>query len=152
VATLQTAYVPFAPHPRRIDRRLSVLLLAVALLSLVAARPLVAQAKDGDDQVRVKGTCGKGAASELTLKSGHDGLELQFKLHHSRAGDAWRVVVVQERRIAWKGAAKAAGSNGSFELRRTLPDLPGSDAVTVRAWGPHGLGCRATAILAESSN
>ena len=129
-----------------------MLLLAVALLTLVAAWPLAALAKDGDGEVRVKGTCSKGAASELRLKSGDDGVELRFKLHHSRTGAAWRVVLVQERRIAWKGAAKAAGSNGSFELRRTLPDLLGSDAVTVRAWGPHGLGCQATAILAKSSN
>jgi hypothetical protein len=143
--------VPLALHPRRIDRRLTVLLLAVALLSLVAARPLAARAKDGDGEVRVKGTCGKGAASELRLKSRDDGLELRFKLHHSRSGAAWRVVLVQERRIAWKGGAKTAGSNGSFELRRTLPDFPGSDEITVRAWGPRGLNCQATAILAEAS-
>jgi hypothetical protein len=59
-------------------------------------------------------------------------------------------VLVQERRIAWKGTARTTGSNGSFELRRTLQDLPGDDAVTVRAWGPHGLGCHATATLSEA--
>jgi hypothetical protein len=31
-----------------------------------------------------------------------------------------------------------------------LRDLPGPDAVTVRAWGPRGLTCRATATLAGS--
>ena len=125
-----------------------MLLLAVALLSLVAAWPLAALAKDGDGEARVKGTCSKGAASELRLKSDDDGVELRFKLHHSRTGAAWRVVLVQERRIAWKGAARTTGSSGSFEVRRTLPNLPGSDEITVRAWGPRGLNCQATAILA----
>ena len=128
----------------------SVLLLALAMLSLVAAWPLAALAKDGDGKARARGTCSKGAASELQLESDDDGVELRFKLHHSRTGAAWRVVLVQERRIAWKGAAKTTGSSGSFEVRRTLPNFPGSDEITVRAWGPRGLNCQATAILAPA--
>ena len=129
---------------------IGVLVLAAALLSIVTARPLAAQAKDGGGQVRVTGVCGKGVTSELTLKSDNGSLELRFKLRHGRTGAAWRVVLVQERRIAWKGATRATGSSGSFEVRRTLADLPGADAITVRAWGPLGLGCQATATLRES--
>lgn len=70
------------------------------------------------------------------LKSGDDGIELQFEVDHSRAGVVWRVVLVHERRIAWKGAARTTRPNGSFEVRRTLQDLSGADAVTARAWGP----------------
>ncbi len=131
---------------------ITLLALAAAVLSLVAARPLVAEAKDGDGQVRVVGVCGRNVTSELAVKSDDGNLELRFKLRHGRSGAAWRVVLVQERRIAWKGSAKATGSSGSFEVRRTLSDLPGADAITVRAWGPFGLGCRASATLRESGN
>jgi hypothetical protein len=136
--------------PLRLDRRLIVLAIAVAALWLLAARPLAAAAKDGDGEVRVTGVCGRGAQSELRLKTRDDGIELRFKLDHTRRGAAWRVVVVQERRIAWKGSARTAGSSASFDVRRTLQDLPGADAVTVSAWGPRGLVCRATATLPEA--
>jgi hypothetical protein len=131
-----------------VARFLTPLLFAAALLAL-AAWPIAAPAKDGDGEVRVAGTCGGGVASELRLKGEDDGIELRFKLRHSRAGAVWRIVLVQERRIAWKGTAKTTGSSGSFELRRTLRDLPGADAISVRALSPRGLVCRATATILE---
>jgi hypothetical protein len=30
-----------------------------------------------------------------------------------------------------------------------VPDLSGSDTIVVHAWGPKGLGCRATATLPD---
>lgn len=136
--------------PLGIGSRLLVLLFGVGMLLLFAARPVAAVAKDGRGEVRVAGVCGSGAASKLRLKSGDDGIELQFEVDHSRAGVVWRVVLVHERRIAWKGAARTTRLNGSFEVRRTLQDLPGADAVTARAWGPRGLVCRAAATLPDS--
>ena len=100
--------------------------------------------------MRVAGVCGSGATSELRLRSRDDGIELRFELDHSRAGVVWRVVLVHERRVAWKGAARTTRPNGSFEVRRTLQDLPGADAVTASAWGPRGLVCRAAATLPDS--
>ena len=38
--------------------------------------------------------------------------------------------------------------SGSYEVERMLPDLPGSDSVTVRAWGPRGVSCSVSATLA----
>jgi hypothetical protein len=129
--------------------RLFVLLVVVGLVLLFAGRPLAAVAEHGGE-VRVAGVCSSGATSKLRLRSGDNGIELRFEVDHSRAGVLWRVVIVHERRIAWKGAAKTARPDGSFEVSRTLPDLPGSDAVTASAWGPRGLVCRATATLPDS--
>ncbi len=128
-----------------LDPRLFVALLGVVVLALLAARPVAALAKDGGD-VRVAAVCSKGASSELRLKSGDGGIEVRFRLRRGRVS-TWRVVLVQERRVAFKGTQKTAGSSGSFELRRTLPDLTGADAITATAWGPQGLVCRATATL-----
>ena len=41
-------------------------------------------------------------------------------------------------------------ASSSFEVRRTLQDLPGADTVTASAWGPRGLVCRADATLPDS--
>ncbi len=120
------------------------------MVLLLAARTGAAVAKDGPGDVRVTGVCGSGATSKLRLKGDDDGIELRFEIEHSRPGVAWRVVLVHERRIAWKGTVRTSRRNGSFELRRTLRDLPGADVVAARAWGPRGLTCRADATLPGS--
>ena len=117
------------------------------LVVLVAAFPFAAFAKGGDDEVRVRGVCGRGTTSELRVKGDDDGLEVRFKVDYSRAGVAWRVVLVHERRVAWKGRPRTTRPYGSFEVRRTLRDFPGADTITARAWGPSGVACRATATL-----
>jgi hypothetical protein len=124
--------------------------LAIVLVLLFAARPVPAVAKDGRGDVRVAGVCGSGATSKLRLKSDDDGIELRFEVDYSRAGVVWRVVLVHERRIAWKGAVRTIRPSGSFQVRRTLQDLAGADAVTARALGPGGLVCRAAAVLPDS--
>ena len=124
-------------------------LLSLAALALPAMLPVAATAKDGDGEVRVAAVCSKGVRSELRLKPAHGRIEVRFQLRRGRAS-SWRVVLVQERRIAWKGTQKTGGSSGAFELRRTVPDLAGADAFTATAWGPQGRVCRASATVPDA--
>ena len=124
--------------------------LGVVLVLVFAVRSVAAVAKDGRGEVRVAGVCGSGATSKLRLKSEDDGIELRFEVDHSRAGVLGRGVLVHERRIAWKGAVRTTRPSGSFQVRRTVQDLAGADAVTARALGPGGLVCRAAAVLTDS--
>lgn len=123
--------------------------LGVGLAVLLVASPTAAIAKGGRDEVRVAGVCGSGALAELRLKRRDDGIELRFGVDRRGAGAVWRIVLVHERRIAWRGVRRT-GQNGSFEVRWMLEDLSGADAVTARAWGPRGLVCRASATLPAS--
>jgi hypothetical protein len=125
----------------------------VLVLALLAFSAQPAGAKTGDDggggDVRVAGVCSGGVTARLRLKSKADTIELRFEVERARALSTWRVAFVQERRVVWKGAARSTPRYGSFELRRLLPDLPGADTVTARAWGPGGLTCSASATLAD---
>ncbi len=56
-------------------------------------------------------------------------------------------MVVHERRLVLRVPRRTGGSSGSFSLRLTIPDWPGRDTVTVRATGPRGEVCRATATV-----
>ncbi|MDX6658653.1 MAG: hypothetical protein QOH62_3446 [Solirubrobacteraceae bacterium] len=128
--------------------RLSVILVVLAL-ALTAPSP-EASARGGGGgagEVRVAGTCGKGATSKLRLRARDGGIRVQFEVDHSRAGGAWRVVLVQDRRVVWRGRARTRGVGDSFEIQRRLRDLPGADQVTARASGPGGLTCAASATL-----
>ena len=132
---------------RRSRGRLLVFFLGVGIL-LFAARPVPAVAKDGGE-VRVRGACGSGATYELRLRGDDDRIEVRFEVDHNRPQVAWRVALVHERRVSWKGSVTTSRSE-SFELRRTLKNLPGADTVSARAWGPRGLVCQAAATLADS--
>jgi hypothetical protein len=133
-----------------INRRWLVLFLGVGLVALFAARPLPAVAKGGPVEVRVAGVCGSGATSKLRLRARDGVIGVRFEVDHGRGGEVWRVVLVHERRVDWKGSAKTTRPGGLFEIERTLTDLPGADEISVRAWGPRGLVCNAVAVLPDS--
>lgn len=142
--------------PARIAaRRKAPLPLAIALvlLALVVLAPASALARGGGGggggdrpEVRVAGSCGRGATSTLKLKARDGGIEAEFEVH-GRAGSLWRVAFVQERQTVWRGHARAAGASRSFSIERRLGDYPGPDQVFARALGPRGVTCQATAIL-----
>ena len=97
--------------------------------------------------MQVAGTCGRGATSSLRLRGRDGGIELRFRLRQTRGQGLWRLAVVHEQRVASRATKRTTRTDDSLELRRMLPNLPGTDTVVVHAWGPRGLGCRATATL-----
>jgi hypothetical protein len=125
--------------------------IAFVLFALVlAVQPAAARiGKDGPAEVRVAAACGAGGRATLRAKGGDDGIEVRFELGASRAGGLWRLALVHESRVVWRGTARTTRYRPA-EVRRTLPDLPGTDVLTVRAWGPQGLTCRATATLRDA--
>jgi hypothetical protein len=143
------------PAARRRAVSLFIAILAAAA-SLALVGPAAAPAKGGGDdggggggdrpEVRVAGSCGRGATSKLKLKADDGQIEAEFEVH-GRSGSKWRVVFVQENRIAWRGRARTSGSSRSFSIERRLSDYAGADHVTARAVGPRGITCQATATL-----
>jgi hypothetical protein len=126
--------------------RRPIALIITLLLALGA--PAVAGARHGnDDEVRAAGTCGGGVRSELELKARDGGIEAEVEVDHARRGSSWRVTVSQEGRVAWRGSVRAGRGSGSFSIERRLRDFAGADRVTVRASGPGGVTCRASATL-----
>jgi len=129
-------------------------LTALVLLLLVcAAGTAAARDGGGGDDVRVTGTCGRGATSSLRVRSHDGGLEARFRLRQTRGvPGAWRITIVHESRVAARATMRTSSRDDSYEVRRTLRDLTGSDAVVVLARGPRGLGCRAAATLPDASS
>jgi hypothetical protein len=132
----------------------------VAVLALAVAGTSPALARHGRDgggggggggdrsrsEIRVAGTCGNGASSKLKLKSRDGQIEAEFEVH-GRAGSAWRVTIVHEREVEYRGLRRIGGASRSFEVSYRMPDYSGADAVAVRAAGPRGLVCVAAATL-----
>jgi hypothetical protein len=123
-------------------RSLSVVLCAL----LVAAAPALADGGGGDRDARATGHCSSGTTSQLRLQSRDGSIRVDFEVKRRRSGESWRVVLVHERRVAWRGTVRTS-SGGSFRVRRSYDDYEGADNVTARATGPRGITCRASATL-----
>jgi hypothetical protein len=123
---------------------------ATISVALALCTPAVALGDDGGGDVRVAGTCGKGATSQLRLKADDGAIRVEYELDSRRAGERWRLALVHERRVVWRGRARTRSGSGSFRVRRSVPDFAGVDQVTIRASGPGGNTCQATATLKAS--
>lgn len=133
-----------APRPSLTFPRFAAVCVLVALLGA----PGAASARGGGGgEVRVAGTCGSGAKVDLRLRARDGGIRMRLEVDHNRSRALWRVVIVQDRRVVWRGRARTRGAGDEFEIERRLRDLPGADSVTARAWGPAGVTCAATATL-----
>jgi hypothetical protein len=139
---------------------LSALALAVVALAAAGATPALARGGPGRGgggdgggggggdrpEVRVPGSCGTGASSSLKVKARDGGLETEFEVHGRRVA-RWRVTMVHEREVAWRGVRRTSGASRSFSVEYRLPDYSGADLVTARAVGPGGVVCSASATL-----
>ncbi|MDO8186973.1 hypothetical protein Q5424_07155 [Conexibacter sp. JD483] len=121
-------------------------LLAALVLALLLATASAAHARGGGGEARANGVCGRGASAELRLKGDDGAIRVELRIKGRSRGDRWRVALVHERRVSWRGTIRAGGG-GEARLRRTLPDYAGADEISALATGPRGLSCRATATL-----
>ena len=132
-------------------------LRAIALLPVVAltalAVPVAAQADDGDGSstradVRVEHSCSGTSRVRLRVRTRDDDLlRVDVDVRATRRGATWTVVTVHERRLVSRTLRRTSTSAGSFSLRFAIEDWPGRDTVTVRATGPRGEVCRASATV-----
>ena len=120
-------------------RRTAIALLVTTLFALPA--PAFA-----DDDVRVSGTCGNGARSSLRAEADDGAIRVRFRVDGVRAGKRWRVALIHERRVVWRGRVRAR--SGSVRVRRSIPNYSGADQIGARASGPRGNSCSASAVLA----
>jgi hypothetical protein len=142
-----------SPKHTAVVTRVALLALLVFVLSAGAA---AARGGDhggggGDDDITVRGTCGPGASSSLRVRAHEGGIEVRFRLRQTRGRGSWRITIVHENRVAFRVTRRTTRSDDSVALRWILPDLRGNDMVVAHAWGPGGLGCRASATLPDGT-
>jgi hypothetical protein len=87
--------------------------------------------------------------ASLRLQAHDNRIEARFQLRQARGRGLWRITFVHESRVSSRATRRTTHSGDSWEVRRMVPDLRGSDTIVVHAWGPGGLGCRATATLPD---
>ena len=122
----------------------------VATLSLCGIPAAAAEGPGGsgdDVEVRSRGKCSAGSAWRFRARGDDDDIEIEFRIEPRLRTGLWQVIVLHERRIAVRRTLRAPSGGGSAELRTTVADWWGTDDIVVRATGPRGEVCRASATL-----
>ena len=117
----------------------------VALAAVVAALALPVAAA-ADDDVRRTSSCTRSSEIELELRADDGSIRVELEIETGLRRARWRVILLHERRTVFRGIVRTR-SNGSLELRRSVPDWFGTDTIVVRATGPRAETCRVSAAL-----
>jgi hypothetical protein len=126
----------------KLRRRLLLLAALAACAALVL--PAVATADD-DEEVRKAGTCTASSTMTIRLRSDDDEIRVELQIRSRRKGSAWNVILLHERRTAFRGVIRSRGD--TVRLRRTIANWFGRDSIVVRASGPRLETCRVSAAV-----
>lgn len=143
-------------------------LLLVTLVVLGAAAlvlPVRAMAVDVDDdlEARARSAC-LGGKAELRLRidvddsddgeeeesgDGEEGatIAVDLRVNVPQKVGTWRVVLLHERQLVYKGRGRSTSSGYAYRLRRTIPNWPGQESVTARLTAPSGRVCQVRATI-----
>jgi hypothetical protein len=125
----------------------SVLTIAAILCALALPAGTLGAPLDEDDDVRVAGSCSGASEASLRLRADDGAIRVELRIDTGRARATWRVVLLHERRIDYRGSLRTSSSSRSLRLRITVADWFGSDTIAARATGPRGETCRASATI-----
>jgi hypothetical protein len=125
-------------------RALSCALAAGVGLGLVSQ---AAADHGGGNDVRVEGSCTGSTKSELRVRAEDGRLRIEFRIDADRRYRAWSVVILRERRIVFRGTMRSGRGTHRVDVRRTIDDWPGTDAVVARASARGGQSCVATVTV-----
>jgi hypothetical protein len=126
----------------KLRRRLLLLAALAACAPLVL--PAVATADD-DGEVRKVGTCTASSRMTIRLRPDDDAIRVELEIRTRREGSAWNVILLHERRTAFRGVIRSRGD--TVRLRRTIANWFGRDSFVVRASGPRLETCRVSAAV-----
>jgi hypothetical protein len=126
----------------KLRRRLLLLAALAACASL--GLPAVATADD-DGEVRKVGTCTASSRMIIRLRPDDDAIRVELEIRTRREGSAWNVILLHERRTAFRGVIRSRGD--TVRLRRTIANWFGRDSIVVRASGPRLETCRVSAAV-----
>jgi hypothetical protein len=113
-------------------RKLTFIALTLAAALLVAA-PAALGGNDRDREVLRTGTCSGASTWKLKAKLDDGLIETEFEVDQNRVGRRWRVTIVQNGRIVFRGIRRTTARSGSFEARVFLANRPGADRIVASA-------------------
>jgi hypothetical protein len=110
-------------------KRIIAAALAGSLALVVPAGVAVA----GNNDVIQQGSCSGSSDWKLKLSPEDNGIEAEFEVDQNVSGDRWRVRILHDGDLAFRGTRTTGGASGSFEVRIVENDNSGTDNFRARA-------------------
>ena len=117
-------------------------LLAGALLTAAVAVPALPAAANEDDVIR-RGSCSGSTDWEVKASPEDGRIEVEGEIDSNRNGQSWRWRLLHNGSLSDRGSRTTRAPSGSFEVRRVVVNLRGTDKLVFRAMNPtSGETCR----------
>jgi hypothetical protein len=107
-------------------------IVAGALLAAAVAVPALPAAASHDD-VRREGSCSGRTDWKLKASPDDGRIEVEGEIDSNRAGQTWRWRLVHNGSLSARGTRTTRPPSGSFEVRRVVVNLRGTDKLVFRA-------------------
>jgi hypothetical protein len=110
----------------------------VGVLALVTAATLLpaAAANANDADVVKRGSCSGSTDWKLKASPDDGRIEVEGQIDSNKAGQSWNWRLVHNGSLSDKGTKTTAAPSGSFEVRRVLVDVKGTDTIVFKAVNP----------------
>lgn len=108
----------------------AVALTGVTLVALAGP----ALAKDGD--IIREGSCSARSDWKLKASEENNRIEVEGEVDSNVNGQDWKWRMLHNGEVSARGTATTSGPSGSFDVRRLMVDLSGSDQIGWRAKNP----------------
>lgn len=119
----------------RRSRQGRLALVACAVLAGTVLAP-TAPAWANDDDVIRRGACSGSTDWKIKASPENGRIEVEAEIDSNRVGQTWRWRLLHNDDLTATGRSATVAPSGSFEVRRVVVDLAGSDALRFRATNP----------------
>ena len=109
--------------------------IAMAALSALTLAVLVGApaAQAGNNDVIERGGCSDNSDWKLKISPEDGRLEVEFEVDQNVVGDDWRVRILHNGDVVFRGLRTTRGTSGSFTVRIVEDDLAGTDRFVGKA-------------------
>ncbi len=110
------------------------LIVAVALAAFTVLAVIgTPAAQAGNNDVIERGGCSGSSDWKLKVSPDNGRLEVEYEVDQGVSGDDWRVRILHDGEVAFRGTRTTAGASGSFTVRIRENDAAGVDRFVGRA-------------------
>jgi hypothetical protein len=110
-------------------------IVSVALAAAALASPALPASASSTDVVR-RGSCSLNADWKLKASPENGRIQVEGEVDSNKVGQSWNWRIVHNGSLSASGTATTTAPSGSFEVRRLLVNLAGSDSIVFRAHNP----------------
>jgi hypothetical protein len=103
------------------------------VLAMGAVTILPAAASHGGDGVERSGNCSGSTDWKLKAKADDGRIQVEGEIDSNVNGQVWTWRILHNGGVSAKGRATTQAPSGSFEVRRLLVNVAGTDAIGIRS-------------------